>query len=181
MTTDRIRIGSIEMNLKKTRDEIDSVFYNEIPKSYLMSNPPPTYVQHLQWLLSKDKLGQDMMLIGPPGSGTLYRRNLVLAYAELTQQPVEILTLTADITESDLKQKRDLTVSNIVNDDSSDINRSGTTSGTTSTITFTDQAPVRAAKAGKILILDGLEKAERNVLPTLNNLLEHREMHLEDG
>jgi hypothetical protein len=29
--------------------------------------------------------------------------------------------------------------------------------------------------------LDGLEKAERNVLPTLKNLLENREMNLEDG
>ncbi len=27
----------------------------------------------------------------------------------------------------------------------------------------------------------GIEKAERNVLPVLNNLLENREMHLEDG
>lgn len=27
----------------------------------------------------------------------------------------------------------------------------------------------------------GLEKAERNVLPTLNNLLENREMSLDDG
>lgn len=26
-----------------------------------------------------------------------------------------------------------------------------------------------------------MEKAERNVLPVLNNLLENREMHLEDG
>ena len=32
-----------------------------------------------------------------------------------------------------------------------------------------------------ILILDGIEKAERNVLPILNNLLENREMSLEDG
>jgi len=31
------------------------------------------------------------------------------------------------------------------------------------------------------LILDGIEKAERNVLPTLNNLLENREMSLDDG
>ena len=30
-------------------------------------------------------------------------------------------------------------------------------------------------------MLDGVEKAERNVLPTLNNLLENREMALEDG
>lgn len=32
-----------------------------------------------------------------------------------------------------------------------------------------------------MLILEGIEKAERNVLPVLNNLLENREMHLEDG
>jgi len=30
-------------------------------------------------------------------------------------------------------------------------------------------------------VLEGLEKAERNVLPVLNNLLENREMQLEDG
>jgi MoxR-like ATPase len=43
------------------------------------------------------------------------------------------------------------------------------------------QAPVRAALHGRLLILDGLEKAERNVLPTLNNLLENRELSLDDG
>ena len=34
---------------------------------------------------------------------------------------------------------------------------------------------------GSILVLDGIEKAERNVMPLLNNLLENREMALEDG
>ena len=32
-----------------------------------------------------------------------------------------------------------------------------------------------------MLIIEGIEKAERNVLPILNNLLENREMNLEDG
>ena len=32
-----------------------------------------------------------------------------------------------------------------------------------------------------MLILEGIEKAERNVLPVLNNLLENREMQLDDG
>lgn len=32
-----------------------------------------------------------------------------------------------------------------------------------------------------MLVLDGIEKAERNVLPVLNNLLENREMQLDDG
>ena len=34
---------------------------------------------------------------------------------------------------------------------------------------------------GRVLILEGIEKAERNVLPVLNNLLENREMQLDDG
>lgn len=46
---------------------------------------------------------------------------------------------------------------------------------------FVFQAAVKAAINGRILILDGIEKAERNVLPVLNNLLENREMPLEDG
>ena len=40
---------------------------------------------------------------------------------------------------------------------------------------------MRAALFGRTLILEGIEKVERNVLPVLNNLLENREMHLEDG
>ena len=43
------------------------------------------------------------------------------------------------------------------------------------------QCAVRAATQGRVLVLEGLEKAERNVLPILNNLLENREMQLEDG
>ena len=34
---------------------------------------------------------------------------------------------------------------------------------------------------GRVLVLEGIEKVERNVLPILNNLLENREMQLEDG
>jgi hypothetical protein len=36
------------------------------------------------------------------------------------------------------------------------------------------QSSVRAALEGRLLILDGIEKTERNVLPVLNNLLENR-------
>ena len=43
------------------------------------------------------------------------------------------------------------------------------------------QSAVRAAINGHVLVLEGIEKAERNVLPILNNLLENREMQLEDG
>ena len=40
---------------------------------------------------------------------------------------------------------------------------------------------MRAALDGRVLVLEGMEKAERNVLPVLNNLLENREMQLDDG
>eukprot|EP00945_MAST-04E_sp_MAST-4E-sp1_P008696 g8696.t1 len=68
--------------------------------------------------------------------------------------------ITKDTTESDLKQRREIVGNSVL---------------------FSDQAPVRAALNGRLLVLDGIENAERNVLPTLNNLLENREMALEDG
>ena len=131
-------------------------------------------LKHIQWMMAKDSMGQDMLLIGPPGAGEVFRRRLVLAYAELTQKPIEILPISGDLTESNLKQCREITQSHLVDGSHN--------SGSSSTnIQFIDQAPVRAAKHGRLLLLDGIEKAERNVLPTLNNLLENREIHLEDG
>lgn len=73
---------------------------------------------------------------------------------------IEYVALSKDVTDADLKQRRELT-------------------GGTSF--YVDQAAVRAAVHGRILVLDGIEKAERNVLPILNNLLENREMSLDDG
>nr|KAJ3422948.1 von Willebrand factor A domain-containing protein 8 [Polyrhizophydium stewartii] len=85
---------------------------------------------------------------------------LVLRYAQLAQREIEYVSLSRDVTDSDLKQRREI--------------RNGTA-------VFIDQACVRAAVHGRLLVLDGVEKAERNVLPVLNNLLENREMALEDG
>ncbi|KAF9432703.1 von Willebrand factor A domain-containing protein 8, partial [Entomortierella beljakovae] len=114
-------------------------------------------LRHLRWMMQKDKLRQDMFLIGPPGH---LRRSIALKFAELTNREVEYVPLSKDVTESDLKQRREIV---------------------DGTAYYVDQACVRAATEGRILILDGIEKAERNVLPVLNNLLENREMALEDG
>ncbi len=103
------------------------------------------------------QLGQDMFLIGSPGPE---RRRLAFRFAEILQREVEYLPITRDTSESDLKQRRELRGGGVV---------------------FVDQAPVRAALHGRLLIIDGIERAERNVLPTINNLLENREMNLEDG
>ena len=124
----------------------------------LLNGEAEDTARHLRWIMQKDLNGQDMYLIGPPGP---LRRRLAMLYCELRQREVEYLCLSRDTTESDLKQRREIVAG-----------------GSTS---YTDQAPVRAAINGRMLILDGLERAERNVLPTLNNLLENREMTLEDG
>ncbi|CAK0844639.1 unnamed protein product [Prorocentrum cordatum] len=71
----------------------------------------------------------------------------------------EHVSITRDTNESDLKQRREI--------------RDGR-------VEYADQPPVRAALHGRVLVLEGIEKAERNVLPLLNNLLENREMQLED-
>ncbi|XP_013928734.1 PREDICTED: von Willebrand factor A domain-containing protein 8-like [Thamnophis sirtalis] len=107
--------------------------------------------------MQKDLLGQDVFLIGPPGP---LRRSIAMQYLELTKREVEYMALSRDTTETDLKQRREI--------------RAGTAY-------YIDQCAVRAATEGRILVLEGLEKAERNVLPVLNNLLENREMQLEDG
>ena len=44
------------------------------------------------------------------------------------------------------------------------------------TLVYVDSAAVKAVKLGRILILEGIEKAERGIMPVLNNLLENREM-----
>ena len=126
-------------------------------------------LSHLRWMLQKDLvLHQDFCLLGPPHLAR-DRRMLVLLYAALTNREVEYLTLSRETSDADLKQRKEV-VGSIT---------SSTTSSTNSV--YIDQAPVRAAIHGRLLILDGLEKAERNVLPTLNNLLENRELSLEDG
>lgn len=160
-----VRIGHVEREKHPAKKE-DGRNLFRVPKGYLRDDlftsdgtaNTQFILEHLQWMMAKDNMGQDMMLVGPPDGG--FRRQLALMYAELMNQEVEIVTLSSDVTESDLKQRRELVDGNIV---------------------FYDQAPVRAALHGRLLILDGIERAERNVLPTLNNLLENREMHLEDG
>eukprot|EP01062_Namystynia_karyoxenos_P006370 TRINITY_DN1222_c0_g1_i1.p1 TRINITY_DN1222_c0_g1~~TRINITY_DN1222_c0_g1_i1.p1 ORF type:complete len:1879 (+),score=516.05 TRINITY_DN1222_c0_g1_i1:79-5637(+) len=113
---------------------------------------------HLRWMTRKDALGQDVFLVGPTGP---MRRWLALRWCEAQGREFEVVALTRDTTEGDLKQRRELAAGG--------------------TLVWKDQPVVEAALHGRVLILEGLEKVERNVLPVLNNLLENREMHLDDG
>eukprot|EP00760_Papus_ankaliazontas_P017911 PhM_4_TR17397/c0_g1_i1/m.85845 len=111
----------------------------------------------LRWMMQKDLLDQDMFLLGHPGP---LRRWLALMFCEITQREVEFLTLSRDTTDVDIKQRREIKGNNVM---------------------YVHQPAVSAAIHGHVLVLEGVEKAERNVLPIINNLLENREMRLEDG
>ena len=112
-----------------------------VPSGYgPVGSPTQEELGHLRWMMQKGDLRQDLFLVGPPGPA---RRGLALWYAELLRREVETLQISRDTSESDLKQRRELV-------------RGGDA-------IFLDQAPVRAAINGSLLVLDGLEKAERNV------------------
>lgn len=96
-------------------------------------------------------------MIGPPGPRS---RQIAFRFGEVCDREMEYVSISRDTTEADLKQRAEVV---------------------RGSLHYIDQPPVRCAIFGRILVIDGLEKAERNVLPTLNNLLENREMALEDG
>jgi len=79
-----------------------------------------------------------MFLLGAPSP---YKRQLALAYAEMTNRDYHIISLSADTTESDLKQRREISPDK--------------------TSLLLNQAPVRAALDGSILILDGIQVSQR--------------------
>ncbi|KNC54048.1 uncharacterized protein AMSG_09710 [Thecamonas trahens ATCC 50062] len=128
-----------------------------VPSGYASEQIGEQHGNVLEWMIQKELLAQDVFVLGDAGS---MRRELVLAYCELAEREVEYMPISRDTTESDLKQRREIAGGSIA---------------------YVDQAAVRAAKAGRVLVLDGIEKAERNVMPILNNLLENREMNLESG
>lgn len=149
-----VRIGDVTLEVQRPPAGTETL----VPVGYLeQGKEPQDVLRILRFMLQKDSLGQDVYLIGPPGP---LRRELVMKYCELVQRPVEYVALSQDTTESDLKQRREISKG---------------------TARYVDCAAVRAAVCGSVLVLDGIEKAERNVMPLLNNLLENREMALEDG
>ena len=94
----------------------------------------PEVIAAMRWIAQKNAIGQDMFLLSHPGPLT---RHLIFAFAELCDLEVEHLIISKDTSESDLKQRREIIDGSVV---------------------FVDQAPVRAAINGRLLILDGIEK-----------------------
>ncbi|BGP51199.1 hypothetical protein JCM10450v2_007128 [Rhodotorula kratochvilovae] len=124
----------------------------------LLDAADPVVAAEVKWLMQKWELRQDVFLLSSPGP---YTRRLAQTFLHLLNTPYELVSLHRDVSESELKQGREI--------------RPG------GKLEWTDSGAVRAAKEGKVLVLDGIERVERGVLPLLNNLLEYREMNLEDG
>ncbi|TFK71122.1 hypothetical protein BDN72DRAFT_838036 [Pluteus cervinus] len=132
---------------------------NERGLGGLLGLENPWTLDNLRWMLQKYLLGQDIFLVSQPGSP--YARRLALTFARLINAEYEYIALHRDVGETELKQGREI--------------RTG------GNLVYVDSPAVSAVKHGRLLILEGIEKAERGIMPVLNNLLENREMNLDDG
>ncbi|KDR77148.1 hypothetical protein GALMADRAFT_246376 [Galerina marginata CBS 339.88] len=126
--------------------------------SNLLDVNDPVNLDNLHFILQKYLLGQDVFLVSQPGP---YARRLALTFASLINTEYEYIALHRDVGETELKQGREI--------------RKG------GNLVYVDSPAVNAVKHGRLLILEGIEKAERGIMPVLNNLLENREMNLDDG
>ncbi|KAJ3102237.1 hypothetical protein HDU97_000673 [Phlyctochytrium planicorne] len=152
----RITIG------KTSIPSFPSMSLERVPPIPLVDLNSQEILEHLSWMIQKDLLKQDIFLIGPPGP---FKRHLALSYLNLVNREAEYLCMHRDTSaESDIKQRREI--------------ERGPTGAKA---LWVDGVAVRAALEGRVLVIEGIEKAERNVLPVLNNLLENRELNLEDG
>ncbi|KAA1472001.1 hypothetical protein DENSPDRAFT_859246 [Dentipellis sp. KUC8613] len=115
-------------------------------------------LENLHFMLQKYLLGQDVFLLSQPGP---YARRLAMTFCSIINSEYEYIALHRDVGETELKQGREI--------------RAG------GNLVYVDSAAVRAVKNGRVLIIEGIEKAERGIMPVLNNLLENREMNLDDG
>ncbi|EPQ51988.1 hypothetical protein GLOTRDRAFT_132574 [Gloeophyllum trabeum ATCC 11539] len=118
----------------------------------------PVNLNNLHFMLQKYLLGQDVFLLSQPGP---YARRLAMTFCSLINSEYEYIALHRDVGETELKQGREI--------------RPG------GNLVYVDSPAVQAVKLGRILIIEGVEKAERGIMPVLNNLLENREMNLDDG
>ena len=88
-----------------------------------------------RWMMMQIALGQDMLLLGDPGPRM---RQIALWLCALLRREVEYIGVTRDTAEADLKQRRELI---------------------DGTVRYADAPPLRAAVRGRVLILEGVEKA----------------------
>ncbi|KZS88617.1 hypothetical protein SISNIDRAFT_417941 [Sistotremastrum niveocremeum HHB9708] len=152
-TIGTLKLGELTYAVPEARDS------TRLPHTTdLLETDDKFNLTNLHFLLQKYRLGQDVFLLGQPGP---YARRLAMTFCRLINSEYEYIALHRDVGETELKQGRE-------------IRRGGN-------LVYVDSPAVRAVKHGRILIIEGIEKAERGIMPVINNLLENREMNLDDG
>ncbi|KAK7249770.1 hypothetical protein SO694_00004647 [Aureococcus anophagefferens] len=96
----------------------------------------PEVLEAFRWMMQKVELRQDMFLVSEPGPRA---RGLVAAFCDLLGRGG--MRRSRATPASDLKQRREI--------------RDGA-------LVWANQAPVEAALHGRVLVLEGVDKAERN-------------------
>ncbi|KAJ7860618.1 AAA domain-containing protein [Mycena olivaceomarginata] len=161
-STTKRRLAHILDTLATPAETVGTLTLGTLPMTFpsydLLDVNDPVNIDNLHFMLQKYLLGQDIFLVGQPGP---YARRLALTFASIINSEYEYIALHRDVGETELKQGREI--------------RSG------GNLVYVDSPAVNAVKHGRILILEGIEKAERGIMPVLNNLLENREMNLDDG
>jgi len=74
------------------------------PNTRMLAESPET-LGTLQWLMQKQVLNQDAMLLG---ESVPHLRAIALRFCELTNRESEVVSISRDTTESDLKQRREI-------------------------------------------------------------------------
>lgn len=156
---DREKLGTFTLGPNVSIPVFQPKLPERLPSQRLLLNlDDPIALEHLEFLSKKWQLGQDVFLLSSPGP---YARRLCLTFASLIQLPFEYVSFHRDIGEAELLQTRSLSAGG--------------------NLVFEDGPVIRAMKNGHLLILEGVEKAERGVTPIINNILENREQNLSDG
>ncbi|EST08393.1 ATPase, dynein-related, AAA domain protein [Kalmanozyma brasiliensis GHG001] len=158
-TDDREKLGTFTLGPNVAIPVFQPKLPERLPSDRLLLNlDDPIALEHLEFLAKKWQLGQDVFLLSAPGP---YARRLSLTFASLIQLPYEYVSFHRDVGEAELLQTRSLSAGG--------------------NLVFEDGPVIRAMKNGHLLILEGVEKAERGVTPIINNILENREQNLADG
>ncbi|KAI0049548.1 hypothetical protein FA95DRAFT_1489014 [Auriscalpium vulgare] len=149
-----LTLGGITYNVPASQTPSRLPHFADVP----LDTGDSMNLDNLHFMLQKYLLGQDVFLLSQPGP---YARRLAMTFCSLINAEYEYIALHRDVGETELKQGREI--------------RAG------GNLVYVDSAAVRAVKHGRILIIESIEKAERGIMPVLNNLLENREMNLDDG
>lgn len=98
----QVTLGKISQEIGKPPENLELVpeFTNPLEK-YLTSSD----IRHLEWMVKKELMKQDLFLIGPPGG---YKRRLVKLYGYVMSREMEMVQITRDTTEADIKQRREI-------------------------------------------------------------------------